>query len=614
MKLVSITLENFRGYKEPATLLVDNSFTGITGKNDAGKSTVLEALDIFFGNSSIDREDKNIDADGSIKITCTFDNYPKFLSLDSGSQTSLEGEYLLNKNKLLQICKTFDFSASRASEKVSLICMYPSNEGLNDLIYLKQADLKKRITARGLNSDDVADLRSNASIRNFLYESEILNFSEQEILLNKEDAKDIWTSLLKHLPIYALFKSDRNSNDQDSEVQDPLKLAIKLALADIQPQLDEIQKHIKTRVVNVAQRTLAKLAEMDSSLAEDLIPDFTKEPDWKTLFKLSLSSEKGIAINKRGSGVRRLILLNFFRAEAERKMSESSGNSIIYAIEEPETSQHPSNQEMLIKALIKLSEFPKTQVMVTTHVPALAGLMPLDSLRYIYKSDETHRIDHPSDDLYEYISQELGIYPVKEIQSSGAKGFIFVEGISDVVFLKHIFLKLHESSQIKRNYIEDKNVHVLISGGSGNLKHWVNYKLIESLGKPWCAFFDSDNDGSNCSDYLLNIELQKKYNEQGVLFYLTKKRECENYLHPNLIKRISNGELDYVVDPYEDQKEKLHPLIAPYKSVRKTQLVEKLWSQMSSEEVIEVSNLENGENEFVNFVNLLEEKFNLSSL
>ena len=69
-----------------------------------------------------------------------------------------------------------------------------------------------------------------------------------------------------------------------------------------------------------------------------------------------------------------------------------------------------------------------------------------------------------------------------------------------------------------------------------------------------------------------------------------------------------------MVDPYEDQKEKLHTLIAPYKSVRKTQLVEKLWSQMSSEEVIEVSNLENGENEFVNFVNLLEEKFNLSSL
>jgi hypothetical protein len=95
--------------------------------------------------------------------------------------------------------------------------MYPSNEGLNDLIYLKQTDLKKRITARGLKLEDVSDLRSNTSIRQFLYSSENLNLLEQEILLNKEDAKDIWTSLLKHLPIYALFKSDRNSNDQDSE-------------------------------------------------------------------------------------------------------------------------------------------------------------------------------------------------------------------------------------------------------------------------------------------------------------------------------------------------------------------------------------------------------------
>ncbi len=82
MKLVSITLENFRGYKEPTTLLVDSAFTGITGKNDAGKSTVLEALDIFFGKSNIDKEDKNIDSYGSAKVTCTFDDYPIFLSLD----------------------------------------------------------------------------------------------------------------------------------------------------------------------------------------------------------------------------------------------------------------------------------------------------------------------------------------------------------------------------------------------------------------------------------------------------------------------------------------------------------------------------------------------------
>lgn len=143
------------------------------------------------------------------------------------------------------------------------------------------------------------------------------------------------------------------------------------------------------------------------------------------------------------------------------------------------------------------------------------------------------------------------------------------------------------------------------------MKHWVNYKLIESLGKPWCTFFDSDNDGTNCQKYVNNLKLQQEYNKKGILFHLTHKRECENYLHPNLVYRISNGELNYVVDPYEDQKEKLQPLILPYKTIKKSQLVEKLWSQMSSEEIIEVSNLENGGNEFINFIEKLEEKFNL---
>ena len=47
MKLKRLYLENFRIYKN----LVSIDFEDITtfiGKNDAGKSTILEALEIFF--------------------------------------------------------------------------------------------------------------------------------------------------------------------------------------------------------------------------------------------------------------------------------------------------------------------------------------------------------------------------------------------------------------------------------------------------------------------------------------------------------------------------------------------------------------------------------------
>ena len=44
MKLYSLTIKNFRSYREAVTVYFDN-FTAFVGKNDIGKSTILEALD-----------------------------------------------------------------------------------------------------------------------------------------------------------------------------------------------------------------------------------------------------------------------------------------------------------------------------------------------------------------------------------------------------------------------------------------------------------------------------------------------------------------------------------------------------------------------------------------
>ena len=44
---------------------------------------------------------------------------------------------------------------------------------------------------------------------------------------------------------------------------------------------------------------------------------------WVDVFKsVSIAGDEDIPINKRGSGIKRLILLNFFRAEAERRRAE----------------------------------------------------------------------------------------------------------------------------------------------------------------------------------------------------------------------------------------------------------------------------------------------------
>lgn len=48
MRLKKFIIENFRGYKEAEIKVGD--FTTIVGKNDVGKSALMEAMDIFFND------------------------------------------------------------------------------------------------------------------------------------------------------------------------------------------------------------------------------------------------------------------------------------------------------------------------------------------------------------------------------------------------------------------------------------------------------------------------------------------------------------------------------------------------------------------------------------
>ncbi|MFA5586155.1 MAG: AAA family ATPase [Saccharofermentanales bacterium] len=93
MKLASVKLRNFRGYKEE-TIIPIHDITAFIGKNDVGKSTILEALEIFFNNTLIEceRDDLNIFADDRlIEISCVFSQLPDRINIDSSVETTLEG-------------------------------------------------------------------------------------------------------------------------------------------------------------------------------------------------------------------------------------------------------------------------------------------------------------------------------------------------------------------------------------------------------------------------------------------------------------------------------------------------------------------------------------------
>lgn len=529
MRLESVTIKNFRCYREEVTVRFDN-LTTFVGKNDIGKSSVLEALEVFFNNETvkIEQGDPNIydNEDKKVSITCEFSELPASLSLDAGATTTLADEYLLTAEKTLKIQKVFDCKGRTPSVEVFLIAQHPTTGGVDALLELKEKELQQRIKTKSLD----VPLKGNPGMRKALWNAETdLKLAEVALPLTraKEDGKHIWEQLESHLPMFALFQSDRSSRDSDGEVQTPMKAAVAAAISEVQDEIDVIQRKVKEKAEEIARNTHEALKTIDPNLAKELNPQFTPPTTakWTGLFAVSMDTDDGIPLNKRGSGVRRLVLVSFFKAEAERRLaSGGKKRSIIYVIEEPETGQHPNNQKILIESFKTLAAEPGYQVVVTTHSPGFAAELPTDSIRFITRDEDGNPKIDAGIDVFGPVAQALGI-----VADSRVKVLLCVEGPKDVAAFKLLSKALHREDTSILDLSSDGAVAFIVLGGS-TLQHWVADHYLKALGRPEVHIYDSD-----VNKYAAVVAAVNKRTD-GSWGALTAKHEIESYLHADAIK------------------------------------------------------------------------------
>ncbi|MCB2170986.1 MAG: AAA family ATPase [Deltaproteobacteria bacterium] len=600
MRLKSLILENFRGYQEESIINFDQSLTGITGKNDSGKSSILEALEIFFNNDTvkIDSGDLNVKATNNlITIGCIFDCLPEEVIVDEDVPTTFQNEYLTNKNNDLEIRKVYKALAKVAAPSIYLRAFHPTVENLNNLHSLKIADLKKVGKNLGVE-ESIEDQRVSSLWRKAIWETcEDLKQEDTDIDISQfgKEGKSIYSKIEALSPTFALFKADRESSDVDPEAKNPMQAAVNQAKKVLQSEIDILQAKIETSVLEVADRTLEKIKEMDPNLANELKPKFKDKPKWT--FNFTLDGDEGVPINKRGSGVRRLILLNFFRAEAEKKKQDKNSPRVIYAIEEPETSQHPNYQIMLMQSLIDLSLRDECQIILTTHVPALAGLIPVEGIRFINKKDSGDvEIKSGDDSVLEEAASSLGVLPESSVAS--AKAVVMVEGHSDTTFLHHTSEELKSAGHIP-DTIAEKGIAPIPIGGCGNLKHWVTKKLVDQLGLEWCVLLDSDvGDPVQNGRNITKIKEVRDLGKKGIL---TRKREPENYIDPSIIKDQYGIEVTYTGTC--DAKK----IIGSATKTRKADVLEKFWPHMTAAQMVVCSEYDDGEEKRIELVEILTE-------
>lgn len=150
---------------------------------------------------------------------------------------------------------------------------------------------------------------------------------------------------------------------------------------------------------------------------------------------------------------------------------------------------------MIVNTFKEMTEKNGCQIIITTHVPGLAALLPIQSLRYITNSEGSPEVAVGTEDagILARVADTLGVLPdltpPLAPQYHDVKLVICVEGPNDVAFLTAISRTAHQADPS----IVDLNSSpyiVIIPLGGNTLKEWVNHNYLQKLNTPEYHIYD----------------------------------------------------------------------------------------------------------------------------
>ncbi|MEF3691454.1 MAG: AAA family ATPase [Candidatus Moraniibacteriota bacterium] len=516
MRLRYLTIRNFRGIDKLENLEISNLNTFV-GKNDAGKSAILRAVECFFDVKKFDTKDvfKGKQDDDITSIELSF-------------EPSVEIDDLaLDSKKLVTIKKEFSVVNGKAKPAEYYLSYDFTEEKYQDLWNKKEQDLNQIISDLGEEPNKSGRGKKN-----------IIRIEQIKTILTGNDKADIYHELgdfLKNiqkayeitLPEYSLFDAEQDLNIEATNFQSQFKPIISAYFESAKEKTAEIEKGLKIDLATEFEEIRKYMTKNVSGLKK-LNP--TTDFDWsKSLKKFDLNLEfEGqnfdVPISHKGTGFKRLLMVAYFEYLANKKSIKNQ----IFAIEEPETYLHPSAQQDLLNSIIRISE--DSQFFLTTHSPVFAGAT--DGKNSILVTKDEFGISHYSREEQNIINQiidELGIRPdynlLKEI-----KYLIFVEGVDDIHFLKTY------AKTVLDKDLENDNILCVIGGG-GSLKNYADLNLFKKLkgNNFYSVMVDGDDQSNGKGKWCERIKA--KCDEDKADFKKLSKREIENYCHPKAICR-----------------------------------------------------------------------------
>ena len=199
---------------------------------------------------------------------------------------------------------------------------------------------------------------------------------------------------------------------------------------------------------------------------------------------------------------------------------------------------------MIVNTFKEMTEKNGCQIIIITHVPGLAALLAIQSLRYITNSEGSPEVAVGTEDagILARVADTLGVLPdltpPLAPQYHDVKLVICVEGPNDVAFLTAISRTAHQADPSIVGLNSSPYI-VIIPLGGNTLKEWVNHNYLQKLNTPEYHIYDSDNTHVHAG-----ICDQINRRSDGSSARETTKREMENYIHSDVVRDLFGVQIE----------------------------------------------------------------------
>jgi len=486
-----IVIENFKCFER---LEIDNiqTLNILIGKNNAGKSSVFQALKSYFDSPFSEGVSTSSDPEWK---------FPESYYRVRNKPVTVEIELVFNKDVIKKFLETptfskinwgnpFSFDLKRSIGNYS--CFTCKKE-------FKLTSNKTKIT--NINWGNLSIFfKDDQDQEKYREINDITNwdtFNTGRTKLYKSWRDFILPEIQKYQNSFIIIPAVRNIEEREGinpnfmlEQLTPAGKYLKNFLLRLNKGKPE-ERELFKQICNTLEKITTEKLTVDSELINNLVDIIFYEAN----------SSLQIPLSAIGTGIAELLIMISQVLYHKDK---------IIAIEEPEIHLHAETQKKLLSFFQERSEF--SQLFIATHSPIFINQTPSEGC-YLLRKDKPC-LNMKNDDDVQTTLTELGMSPSDLFQSNA---ILFVEGVTDIDILTLWAKKLGWD-------FNQANINLLEIEGCRNLNYYSENKVLKEnsiIETPYLFVIDHDEK----SEAEIK-KIQRRIPNTRVL----KKREIESYL------------------------------------------------------------------------------------